>query len=156
MIYGTLLLIHSILRWVVLIAGIAAVVRALIALSKGQDYETSHRATATVFVSSLHLNLLLGIALYVAFSPTTGAAFADIASAMKSSALRFYLIEHPFGMLVGTIIATIGSSKVRRTVAARAKHRLSAIFFGVGLLLVLASIPWPFYPAGRPLFWLAF
>lgn len=154
--YGTLLLIHSLLRWLVLIAGIVAVARALQALSKGESYETSHRTTATVFVSSLHLNLLLGIALYVGVSPITQAAFADIGAAMKSSALRFFLVEHPFGMLVGTIVATVGSSKLRRTVAARAKHRVTAIFFGIGLLIVLASIPWPFYPAGRPLFWLPF
>ena len=40
---------------------------------------------------------------------------------------------------------------VRNAPAAR-KPRLTAIFLGLALLAILASIPWPGMPSGRPLF----
>jgi hypothetical protein len=32
------------------------------------------------------------------------------------------------------------------------RHKLAAIFFGLALVAILATIPWPGMPAGRPLF----
>jgi hypothetical protein len=31
------------------------------------------------------------------------------------------------------------------------RHKVAAIFFGLALVVMLASIPWPGTPAGRPL-----
>jgi hypothetical protein len=156
MIYGIFLVLHSIVRWLVLPLGLAAVVSALAARSKAAPYTPHHRTLGTLFVSTLHLNVLLGILLYVALSPTTQAGFADFGAAMKNSALRFFLIEHPFGMIVGTVVATIGAVQVKATSDAARKHTRAAAFFGGALVIVLLSVPWPFYPAGRPLFWLPF
>ena len=33
------------------------------------------------------------------------------------------------------------------------RHQAAALYYGLALIILLASIPWPGMPAGRPLFW---
>lgn len=156
MAYGIFLLLHSLLRWVVVLAGLVLVGACIQAKVSGAKYQPLHRMLGKIFVSSVHLNFVIGLILYVALSPTTQAAFADVGAAMKQSALRFFLVEHVFGMLVAVALVTVGAATVKRTVDDAKKLSRATIYFGAGLLMILLSIPWPFYPAGRPLFWLAF
>ena len=51
-------------------------------------------------------------------------------------------------MLIAIVLITIGYSRSKRATDAVAKQRLIGIFYGLGLLLILASIPWPFRIAG--------
>lgn len=61
---------------------------------------------------------------------------------------RFYSVEHTTGMLIAIILITIGYSRSKRATDAITKQRLIGIFYGIGLLLILASIPWPFRIVG--------
>jgi hypothetical protein len=54
-------------------------------------------------------------------------------------------------MVVGIVLAHRGRSRVRATDDSLKKHRIAAIFFVLALIAILASIPWPGMPAGRPL-----
>lgn len=156
MLYGTVLLIHSLLRWVVLVAGMYALYAAFRGVLQGSSFSDVQNKAGRWFVASLHANLLLGLLLYAVLSPFTVPAFSDMAGAMKTSVLRFFVVEHPTGMLLGTVLATVGQVKVKRAEDASQKHRRTLWFFGTALILILVSIPWPFYPAGRPLFHLPF
>jgi hypothetical protein len=69
---------------------------------------------------------------------------------MKNSGLRFWAVEHVFGMLIGVALAHIGRVRARKTDSLR-RHKVAAIFFGLALAVILASIPWPGTPNGRPL-----
>jgi hypothetical protein len=69
---------------------------------------------------------------------------------MRNSALRFWAVEHTFGMIIGR--ARAHRPRARRKAAAAKKHRTAAIFYGLALLAILVSIPWPGMPAGRELF----
>jgi hypothetical protein len=95
---------------------------------------------------------MIGLLLYVGLSPITRAALQDFGGAMRDSVLRFWAVEHIFGMLVSLTLAHIGRSKTRRLSNATARHKAAAIYFGLALLVMLASIPWPGLPAGRALF----
>jgi uncharacterized integral membrane protein len=140
--YGLILLVHSWLRWAVMAAGLFAVVRG------GSRDETAGKW----FTILLDVQVLLGLLLYFALSPVTGAALDDFAGAMKVPQLRFFAVEHVFGILIGTTLAHIGRARVRKARDDRHKARTAAIFYGLALLAILASIPWPGLPAGRPLF----
>ncbi len=70
---------------------------------------------------------------------------------MKDPIIRFWAVEHVFGMLVGVALAHIGRSRVHKTSDDVRRHRLVAIFFTLALVAILASIPWPSLPHGRPL-----
>ena len=151
MIFGTVLLLHSLVRWVALIAGVLVLVRAASSRRRRATYEASHRTLGSAFVGALHLNFVLGLLMYAVLSPLPKLAFHNVSAAMSSSVLRFFFIEHPFGMLVGIAVASIGARKIRKSEHAAEKHRRTLIYYGAALSIIFVSIPWPFYPAGRPL-----
>jgi hypothetical protein len=94
--------------------------------------------------------VLFGILLYAWLSPITRQAFGDIGAAMKEASLRFWVVEHIFGMVIALALAHVGRVRIRKASLAR-RHRLAATFFGLALLAILLSIPWPAAPYGRPL-----
>ena len=72
---------------------------------------------------------------------------------MANTGLRFWTVEHPFGMLIGVALAHIGRGRIRKTRDAVRKHRTALIFFTLALIVIVISIPWPGRPIiGRPLF----
>jgi hypothetical protein len=53
-------------------------------------------------------------------------------------------------MVIGLALVHIGRVRARKTDSLR-RHRVAAIFFGLALLLIFASTPWPGSVHGRPL-----
>jgi hypothetical protein len=68
-----------------------------------------------------------------------GAAYA-----LLERGLRVYGVEHLLGMIVAAILATIGSARARRANGDGAKNKTSSLFFGIALVVIFVSIPWPF------------
>ncbi|MEO5895240.1 MAG: hypothetical protein ABIS06_06030 [Vicinamibacterales bacterium] len=147
--YTAVLIIHSWLRWAVLVVGLMAFLRA--ATAGGRPWTPADDRATRWFTIVLDLQILLGLVLYFGLSPFTREALGDFGAAMKNSGLRFWAVEHTFGMIIGVALAHVGAVKVRKAPSYR-KHRLAMIFVGLALLAILASIPWPGTPAGRPLF----
>ncbi len=147
--YAAMLVVHSWLRWVVLVAGIMAWARSAFGLSRGAWTRVDDRA-GFWFVTALDLQVVIGLALYFLLSPYTTAAMHDFGGAMKDPTLRFWAVEHTFGMLVGVVLAHVGRARSRRG-AERGRHRTAAIFFGLALLVIAVSVPWPGSSHGRPL-----
>jgi hypothetical protein len=139
--YSILLIIHSWLRWAVLAAGLAAALRG----------GSGNQAGGKWYTILLDTQMLLGLLLYFVFSPLTDAALADFGAAMKAPQLRFFAVEHLVGMLLAIALAHVGRSKVKKAPIER-RGRIAMIFYGLSLLAMLASIPWPGMTAGRPLF----
>ena len=149
--YSAVLLIHSWLRWAVLLLGLVAVFRGIGGWSGARMWTRVDERAGFLFTTTLDVQMLLGLLLYFALSPFTSVALNDFGAAMKDSGLRYWAVEHVFGMLIAITLAHIGRARIRKAAAAR-KHRLAAIFFGLALLAILASIPWPGMPNGRELF----
>lgn|SRR5690606_27448803 len=141
MLYTTFLIVHSWLRWLVLIAGVVAVARG------GSRNDSAGR----LFVTFLDVQMLLGLLLYFWLSPLTTAALQDFGAAMGVPQMRYFAVEHVFGMIIAIALAHIGRGKVRKAPEHR-RARTAAIFYGLALLAILISIPWPGMPAARPLF----
>jgi hypothetical protein len=148
--YAAVLLIHSYLRWVVILAGLMAVGRALAGTFGRKPWSPADDRAGFWFVTALDLQVLLGLLMYVFLSPFTHQAFGDFGAAMKNSALRFWAVEHIAGMVIGLVLVHLGRVRARKTDSMR-RHKVAAIFFGLALVIILASIPWPGSPAGRPL-----
>jgi hypothetical protein len=149
--YSAMLLIHSWLRWAVLVAGVIAAARGLAGWSGRNRWSPADDRAGLVFVLLLDVQLVLGLLLYFALSPITRAALQDFGAAMGNSLVRFWAVEHLFGMVVGLVLAHLGRVRVRKAPEVR-RHRKAAIFFGLALVAILASIPWPGMPNARPLF----
>ena len=148
--YSGILLIHSWLRWAVLLLGLTAFVRGV--TRSQRPWTPTDQSVSRWFTISLDLQLLLGALLYFVFSPFTTAAFSDFGAAMGNSGLRFWAVEHVFGMVVAIALAHIGRTKIAKAPTDGRRHRLAAIFYGLALLAIVLSIPWPGSPNGRPMF----
>jgi hypothetical protein len=149
--YATVLLLHSLLRWLVLLAGLVAAARGLSGWRSRRLWTLPDERAGFWFTLTLDLQFLLGLLLYVALSPLTRGAFQDFGGAMRDSVLRFWAVEHVFGMIIGIALAHIGRSRIHKTGNDVRRHRLAAIFYTLALLAILASIPWPGLAHGRPL-----
>ena len=148
--YSLALLLHSWLRWLTIAAGLGATVTAF----SGQAGDGSTRADrwGLIFTIALDLQLLLGLVLYVALSPTTAAIFGDFGAAMRDPVARFWAVEHVTLMLVAVIAAHVGRVLARKAPTPAAKRMRMVICLTIATVPMLAAIPWPGMRAGRPLF----
>jgi hypothetical protein len=129
---------HSGLRWVVLGLLVAAIVNATMKKKSGTYTEGDRKLNLFAMVF-LHIQLLIGLVLY--FNYLNNVDYTVDFSEPKS---RFYSLEHIFGMLLAIILATVGHSKAKRADDASRKHRTIFIAYFFALILIVASIPWPF------------
>jgi hypothetical protein len=148
--YLTLLTLHSWLRWIVILAGLYAFVRAASGASGRKSWTPADDRAGFWFVTALDVQIVLGLVLYFFFSDVTTAALRDFGGVMKAPVGRFWAVEHPFGMIIGIALAHIGRARARKADSFR-RHKVAAIFFGLALVVMLASIPWPGTFKARPL-----
>ena len=138
--YSSLLLTHNFLRWIILAAGVVAVVRAVQGLKGDRPYAAARRV-GLIFLVSLHVQLLTGLVLFVV-SPLVHQAMADMKATMADSAIRFFIAEHPTLMVIAVVVMTIGSVVAKNAPDDASRHRKLLVFAVVTLLLLLGGIPW--------------
>jgi hypothetical protein len=134
--HALFLFIHSLFRWVVLLAGFYAVAAA---------FGRRDARPGRWFAISLDIQLLIGLILYW-LSPITSGAVSDMAAAMQNRVVRFWTVEHATSMILALVLAHVGVARARKGKGG------AAVLFLLALLAILAGIPWPLMPYGRPLF----
>lgn len=128
---------HSGLRYVVLALLLAAI---FTAYSKWQNSDTGDSKVYLFAFISTHVQLLLGLILLV-MSPKVNF------SMISDKLYRFFSIEHGFMMLIAIVLITVGRIRSKKLVGAN-KHRTVLFFYTMGLIIILAAIPWPFRALG--------
>lgn len=126
---------HSGLRWVALILLLLAVVNSL----TSSTYEKKHKMINLFAMITLHTQLLIGLVLYF-----TSPKVQFIEGWMKNPSLRFYGMEHFAGMLAAIIVITIGRKIAEKQTTDEEKQKKIRVYYTIGLILILAFIPWPF------------
>jgi hypothetical protein len=150
--YAAFLLIHSTLRWVVLVLALVALARAIRGVTGRREWLPADQSIGGWFTGAVDLQLLLGLILYIFLSPITREAFGDFAEAMRNAPLRFFAVEHITGMIIAVALVHIGRARTKKLVDGPSRHTAALIFYGLALVVMLGSIPWPGMPGGRPLF----
>ncbi len=150
--YTFLLSLHSILRWLVLLAAVAAIVLAFSGWFGRKEWTKRDNAVGAAFTGLLDLQILVGMILYGFVSPITSAAFSTFGAAMKDRVLRFWAVEHIFMMAIAVALVHVGRVLGKKAPDSVTRHKKTAIFFLIALLVMLAAIPWPGLATGRPLF----
>ena len=130
---------HSGLRWVAIILLLLAIVNAFTAKS----FEKKHKMINLFTMITLHTQLIIGLVQY--FVTSGKVKFFD--GWMKEAAFRFYGMEHLMGMLIAIVLITVGYSKSKRGTTDSEKFKPIKLFYLIGFILILASIPWPFRTA---------
>lgn len=147
----TVIVLHSLLRWAVLLFGVLTLINALSGFIKKRVYTNSDDKSNLFFMISCDVQLLLGLLLY--FGNGWFEKLKDMGNSMKDPYNRFFTMEHLSVMLLAWILVHIGRASVKRAKTDAAKHKKMLMFFGTALILILVSIPWPFRPViGKPLF----
>lgn len=137
-----LIAFHGLLRWVVLLAALAAIFVALSGWSGTKPAGPNLRRFSLIFVIAMDIELLIGLYLYFVASPITRAALANIGEAMKYKEPRFFTVEHTLLMLLAVVCAHIGGALSRKGTTDLKKHRGAAIAYIISVLFILAGIPW--------------
>jgi hypothetical protein len=148
--YGLVLGLHSTLRWVVIATGVAAAAVAWAARLGTRSWTDTTLAMGRTFAVTMDLQLVVGLILYLALSPTVASGLSNISGAMGDAQHRFWMLEHPAAMVAALVLAHVGVAKARRARPSDGPGP-AAWYFTIAIVLVLAVLPWPSLDYGRPL-----
>lgn len=150
--YVTLLTLHSLIRWFVLISLIVSIYLAYRGWLKKRPYTKSDRIIRIVTVSIAHTQLAIGLWLYY-ISPIVDYFLHNFKESVHQTQLRFFGMEHITMMLIAMTLITAGAGIARRKKIDKDKFKSTALWYSVALLIIFTSIPWEFSPfTSRPYF----
>lgn len=135
--------LHATLAYILLLGVVISIAYSMIGLAGKKPYTEKSRKISLIGLISAHLQLVAGIVLY--FVSPMGAANIS-GAAMKSSVSRLYILEHPLAMILGIVFITIGYATAKRLSEDRVRHKRIVLFYIIGLILILARIPWSYWP----------
>jgi hypothetical protein len=150
--YKGLLHLHSVLRWVILILLVVAFLKSY--LDKNKAFTPGHKKTGLLLMICCDVMLLLGL-----YQWGTGAfglkniQDKGMGEVMKNPTLRFFAVEHLMGMIIAIILVHTGYSFAKKNIPDSTKHKRAIVFYGLALLIILISIPWPFRVIGAGRTW---
>ncbi|MFB2117888.1 hypothetical protein [Parapedobacter sp. 2B3] len=150
--YPTLLATHSLVRWLVLAALLISIACAYTGWFSKRTFSRFDNAVRHWTATIIHIQLLLGLWLYV-ISPFSNHFLQHLPETVHQRHFRFFGMEHSLMMVVAVVLITVGSAKAKRKATDNEKFKTMAIWYTIGLLIILASIPWAFSPfTSRPNF----
>jgi hypothetical protein len=153
--YETLVQLHSIGRWIVLLLLLIALAKSASGLANNRPYQKSDNTVGLLLTIFADVMLLLG--LYLWFAGDWGyrqISANGMAAVMRNPVSRFYAVEHNVGMIIAIALLHIGKAQGKKNMPDIKKHRRAFWFFLIALLIILISIPWPFRVAGSGRGWL--
>lgn len=150
--YEPILIAHSWLRWIILLLVALVVASALARRAPGASGRTPAERFSIFAIIALDIQLLLGLLLYIFLTPHMANLLNSGSAIMKNKVLRFWSVEHIFGMIVVIVLAHIGRVKIRKAASWELKNKCALAWFGVVLLILLITMPWSFLPYARPMF----
>ncbi|PWB27985.1 hypothetical protein [Flavobacterium sp. HTF] len=150
--YSTLLFLHSIVRWLVLLSLFYSLVRAYKGHFRKLPFSKTDNSVRHWTATIAHIQLMVGIVLY-SQSPIIKYFWNNFAQASKDINTLFFGLIHFVLMLIAIIVITIGSAAAKRKTVDEDKFKTMLIWFSIALLIIFIAIPWPFSPlANRPYF----
>ncbi|MEM7486653.1 MAG: hypothetical protein AAF348_15700 [Bacteroidota bacterium] len=149
--YSTVLVLHSIFRWLVLLSLCYAIYRAYKGFHSKSHFSYLDNKVRHWTATIAHIQLTVGMIVYIK-SPIIKYYFSDFKNLVNNWEMTFFGIFHSILMIAAIVIITIGSAKAKRKKTDIEKFRTMLGYFSIGLLIIFIAVPWPFSPlANRPL-----
>ncbi len=140
--YEVIQVVHSYLAYVVLALLFLAVSNAIMGWIGNKMFTMEKDLRLSLFTLILsHIQLLVGLILYFV-SPSGLQAIQALGMGGLNSASRLLAVEHPFINIIAIVLITVGWSRHKKFVEGDKKFKSIAIFYGLGLVLILSRIPW--------------
>lgn len=140
-----LITLHSYLAYITLATIIIAVVNSIFGLAKKRSFSKLDARINLFALIFTHLQLLIGLVMFFVNGYFTSLLETinnqGMAHLMKTESLRKILVEHPLSMVIAIALITIGYSKHKKRLG-KAKFKTIAVFFSIGLIIMLAAIQW--------------
>ena len=121
--------VHGLLRWLVLLAGVAALGVAVASWLGSGPPERMSRQPTLIYAILLDIQVLLGIVIWVGEQRWAGGG-------------RQFQFEHPILMLLALAVVHVGAARARRAAGPVEAGRTRTIGNALSLLLILVGIPW--------------
>ena len=135
-----LLNVHSYLAYAALILLVLASINAIVGLTSKKFFKDNDLRLSLFTLIICHTQLLVGLIVY--FVSEKGFQAFAIEGAMKNPELRLTMLEHPLINIIALALITIGWSKHKKEESNNGKFKKIAIFYTLGLLLILLRLPW--------------
>lgn len=139
--YNIIKLAHTSVAYLALIFLLIVVINAFMGMSANKEFKDKDKKLGLFALIFTHTQLLLGLILYF-FSPMVKIFTEPMGDVMKNPMLRLYAIEHPLINIIAIVLITIGWSKHKKDGDSKTKFKRFAIFYTLGLILILSRIPW--------------
>ena len=120
---------HSGWAYLVLFILIITLLNSLVGWISKKEFTSKDQKIALFGLIFTHIQLLVGLVLY--FIPF-----------QKEKLLPTHNIDHPYVNILAVALITIGWVKHKKETTSEAKFKTITVLYGVGLMLIIARIPW--------------
>jgi Na+/H+-dicarboxylate symporter len=143
--YEFLSVTHNLLRWILLPVVTIVLILSYSGWLANKPYGKLDNAFGGTLVGLAHTQLLIGLLLYMVYSPITQVAFSDFGAAMKDTTLRLYAVEHILTMIIAIVLIQLGRTFSKKAATPLKRHKTIALYTTFALLLILSRMPnWKF------------
>lgn len=143
--YTGLVHLHNFLRWVILLLLIIAIVRHLTGMTGKKPFTNGDKKTGLFLMIVANVQFVLGLIQW--FIGDWGYKILKnsegMGEVMKIPERRFWVIEHPIGMLIAIALISIGRGVAKKNLPDANKHKRAFWLFLIALILIIATVPWP-------------
>ncbi|MEM7484149.1 MAG: hypothetical protein AAF348_02980 [Bacteroidota bacterium] len=149
--YNSLLVIHSILRWLVVLSLLLSIGIALRGYLTNRTFSPTDNKIRHWSATIGHIQLIVGMLLYLK-SPIAQYLYTDFNDAIANWQILFFSVIHSLLMLIAIVVLTLGSAFAKRKATDKLKYKTILVWYTVAFLIIFIAIPWPFSPlAERPI-----
>lgn len=131
--YATFLLLHSAVRYVVLILLLVLIVKSLMSWMNKAEFTPGDNKLSLFTLIGTHTQFLLGLILYFV-SPFV------VFSGERDRMSTYWTFEHISMMVIAVVLITAGRSTMKKLPAGPSKHKRLFIFNLIALVIILGSI----------------
>ena len=149
-----LLHLHNLLRWVILILLLASILKSYSGWQQKKLFTAGDKKIWLFTLIAAHITLLVGLYQWLfGRYGLISKGLPEGTNIMKDKFYRFFLIEHPTGMIISIVLITLGYGMAKKQVSDETKFKKAFWYFVIALLVILITVPWPFRQiVGRPIF----
>ncbi|MET1258722.1 MAG: hypothetical protein HRT65_07435 [Flavobacteriaceae bacterium] len=134
--------LHSYMAYAVLFILFVATSNALMGWLGNREFKFEKDLRVSLFALILsHLQLVIGLIVYFVSSNGFN-AIQELGMGGMNAASRLLALEHPLTNILAIALITVGWSRHKKKTTDKAKFKSIAIFYLLGLVLILSRIPW--------------
>mgnify|MGYP001335504501 CR=1 FL=1 len=134
--------LHSSWAYLVLLVLILCIFNAITGKINGKDFESIDLRLFLFGLIFSHIQFLIALILYFVSPWFEQWSNLGMGGVMKDAQARLFLVEHPFTNILAITLITIGWSVHKHQSDPAKKFLRIALFYGLGLFMLLSRIPW--------------